>query len=99
MVGLDLGNMTVCKENSNLNCTELWDSAYNLLWDFPYNLKPDPVFSFEVCGILLTKIYNFQYHSFLAEKLAVLKQFWIKEEERRATDKVKLGQGLEIYRR
>ena len=32
---------------------------------------------------------NFVVDCFIAEKLAVLKQFWIKEEERQATDKVR----------
>jgi len=35
--------------------------------------------------------FSFESNSLLAEKLAVLKQFWIKEEERQATDKVKIG--------
>ena len=32
---------------------------------------------------------NFVVDCFIAEKLAVLKQFWIKDEERQATDKVR----------
>ena len=32
---------------------------------------------------------SFAIDCFIAEKLAVLKQFWIKDEERQATDKVR----------
>lgn len=46
----------------------------------------------------LRHIFNeyFESHSLLAEKMAVLKQFWIKQEERQATDKVKLARGLKF---